>query len=421
MEPIRMIILGAGDRGAETYGAYALRYPQELNIVGAAEPDVKRREKLAAEHDIPPEHLFRDWKEVFARPKFADLVVISTQDQMHVQPAIAAMQHGYNLLLEKPIAPTLAECLKLEQIAAEHDVSISVSHVLRYTPFFRTLKRYLDNGAVGELRGIQLNENIGHIHYAHSYVRGNWRNSTVSSPMILAKSCHDMDILLYLTGKDCISLSSYGSRGSFSAEKAPAGAPARCLEACPHAESCPYYAPKIYLNGITGWPVSVITNDPSPEGIAQALREGPYGRCVYACDNDMTEYQTVSMQFSDNITASFTLSAFTHETSRTIKLAGDRGEIGGNMDSGEIELFDFETRQIHHIRIDKQAFSGGHQGGDEGLIREFLAHLRSPQHRSQQTPLHSAVQSHIMAFAAQESMEKSISVNLERFVNHVDE
>jgi len=420
MNPVTGIVLGAGDRGTNTYGAYALRYPQELNIVGVAEPDRKRRESFAEKHTVSPEHVFESWEEALAEPKFADLVIVSTQDRMHFRPAEKAVKLGYNLLIEKPISAELNECLELEEAAAHSSVSISVSHVLRYTPFFRSIKKLLDKGEVGQLRGIQLNENIGHIHYSHSYVRGSWRNSAVSSPMILAKSCHDMDILLYLTDEECIKLTSFGSRGTFSAEKAPAGAPKRCLDGCPHAASCPYFAPKIYLTGNTGWPVHVITNDTTVEGIIKALKEGPYGRCVYACDNNMTEHQSVTMQFSGNITASFNMSAFTQKTSRTIKLVGESGEVGGNMETGEIELFDFKTKNIHRISIDNQAQSGGHKGGDEGLIRDFTSHLRSPHNLPQQTPLHSAVHSHIMAFAALKSMENSAVIYLESFLRDME-
>ncbi|MGM0432095.1 MAG: Gfo/Idh/MocA family protein [Spirochaetota bacterium] len=412
MEPVTAIILGAGDRGVFTYADYASRHPQELKIVGVAEPDDTRRGALAAQHDIPREQSFRDWKEALAAPKFADLVIICTQDRMHVQPALQAMDSGYNLLIEKPIAPTVEECLLLDKKAAESEVSISVSHVLRYTPFFITLKRLLDQNAIGRLRGIQHNENVGHIHYSHSYVRGNWRRSEESSPMILAKSCHDMDILLYLVGADCEHVSSTGSRGAFSSDRAPEGAPARCLDGCPHEATCQYYAPKIYLTGNTGWPVSVITHDTSPEGITKALQEGPYGRCVYACDNDMTEHQSVLMKFKNDVTASFVLSAFTHETSRTIKLVGEEGELSGNMESGEIVLHDFQSKHTHTIDLHAGSLAGGHNGGDEGLIGTVIRHVKSPHSIEQKTSLHSAVQSHIMAFAAQQSMEKQTVVRL---------
>ena len=199
-----------------------------------------------------------------------------------------------------------------DETARKRGKVLSVCHVLRYTPFFSKIKELLDKGCIGRLISIQHNENVGYWHYAHSFVRGNWRNSEDSSPMILAKSCHDMDIMLWLAGADCRSISSYGSLTHFKSENAPEGAPYRCMDGCPVQNECPYYAPRLYLTENTSWPTSVISADTGIEARTKALREGPYGRCVYRCDNNVVDHQVVAIEFKNDVTAVFTMSAFTN-------------------------------------------------------------------------------------------------------------
>jgi len=413
MKKIKAAVLGAGNRGVDAYAVYSEMHPHELEIVAVAEPRDDRREEFVRRFEIQEDMVFTDWTDLLEKPKLADLIFICTQDAMHVEPAVQAMEKGYHILLEKPVSVTKEGCLTLLEASRRHDVSIGVAHVLRYSPFFSAMKRLLDDGAVGRIQGIQHNENVGHIHYSHSFVRGNWRNKAESSPMILAKSCHDMDILLYLTGADCAKISSFGSRRIFLNENRPEGAPDRCLDGCPHRESCPYYGPKIYLTGETGWPVSVLTCDLTPKGISKALREGPYGRCVYGCDNDVVEHQVLNLEFDNGIPAVFTMSAFTRETSRTIKIVGDRGELRGHMERNEIEVFDFATRQTHTVRI--EAPENGHGGGDEGIVRELMLHLND---RSRPLPsaLEKSIQSHMMAFAAEESMQTGQVIRMSEFM-----
>ena len=418
MKCIKMIILGAGGRGNFVYGDYALANPDKAKVVAVAEPDAEKRKIFARKHQLDEEHIFNSWDQVFKLDKFADVVCVCTQDRMHVAPAVAAMELGYDIILEKPVAPTAKECKYLDAMATKYGVSVGVAHVLRYTPFFCTIKKALEAGEIGRLRGIQHNENIGHIHFSHSFVRGNWRNEETSSPMILAKSCHDMDILLYLVGKDCTDLASYGSKGTFSAKNRPADAPDRCLDGCPHAESCPYYGPRIYLNGNVDWPVNILTTDCTPSGITKALQTGPYGRCVYACDNDMTEQQAVTFRFEDDVTAVFTMSAFTDSTTRTIKLMGEKGEIRGNMERNEVSIFDFETNQEKVIHIKMEGMASGHAGGDSNFIADFLTHEQDKALFPLKTSLHLAIQSHLMAFAAHQSMLTNKAVNLQEFAEN---
>ena len=406
MKKITAAVIGAGSRGLDAYAVYGENHPEALEIVAVAEPRRERREAFAARFKLPEEKVFDDWEALLDASRLADMVFICTQDTMHVDPAVRAMEKGYHILLEKPVAVSEEGCRVLLEASQKYDVSVAVAHVLRYTPFFSTIKRILDSGVIGDIQGIQHNENVGHIHYSHSYIRGNLRNREESSPMILAKSCHDTDILLYLTGRPCTRISSFGSRRVFLSDNRPEGAPDRCLDGCPYSSDCPYFAPKIYLIGNTGWPVNVLTTDLSPEGIETALREGPYGRCVYACDNDVVEHQTLNLELEGGLSAVFTMSAFTSETTRTIKVLCSGGEIRGHMEKGEIQLYDFRKNSVENIPLEStfmpNASGGGHCGGDEGMVREFLLHLND-RSRPLSSALEYAIPSHMMALAADEA------------------
>ena len=289
MKPITAVVLGAGNRGS-VYGSFAKACPGELQVVALAEPRADRLGILADELNIPESGRFTSWQELLERPRMADCAFVCTLDDDHTEPAIRAMELGYHVLLEKPMSNTEEECRLIADTAARTGRTLAVCHVLRYTPFYMTLKNLIDQGAVGQVTAINQIENVGYWHQAHSFVRGNWRTVRETSPMILQKSCHDMDILLWLMGKDCRRVQSFGSLGHFTPENAPAGAPERCLDGCPHADTCPYYAPALYMDmNRTGWPVDVITTDLSEEGRRKALAEGPYGRCVYHCDNDVVD------------------------------------------------------------------------------------------------------------------------------------
>jgi len=430
---VTLAVIGAGNRGADVYARYALDHPSEARVVAVADPDPVRREKLARDHGIPAGNVFASWEELFSRTRLADGVIIATPDRMHVEPALRALDLGYDILLEKPIAPTRAETLLLSEAAARRGGHITVAHVLRYSPFFATLKRLVDEGRIGRLMTIDHIENIGYWHFAHSYVRGNWRRADESSPMILAKACHDMDILRWLAGAPCLRVASFGRLSHFRAENRPPGAPDRCTDGCPVEATCPFNAVAFYVDGLaehTGWPVSVITPDPSREGRLAALRTGPYGRCVYACDNDVADHQVAVLEFANGVTATLTVTAFSEENTRTLKLMGTRGEIVARMETGEIEVQPFarpgvvtksEGRTgVIGSRVPREtikvATGGRHAGGDEGLMRAFIDYVRrrkaGEQPEAMLTALAESVESHLMAFAAEEARTRGTVVDV---------
>ena len=397
MKQITAVVLGAGSRG-EIYGSYALACPEELKIVAVAEPKADRREKFAKEHGIPEENRFASWKDLLEKPKLADAAFVCTLDDAHLEPALLALEKGYHILLEKPMSNKEEECIAIEEAAAKAGKTLAVCHVLRYTPFYQTIKGLIDDGAIGEITALSQIENVAYWHQAHSFVRGNWRNSSETSPMILQKSCHDMDILLWLAGKNCRKVSSFGSLRHFTPENAPAGAPQRCLDGCPHAQECLYYAPKLYLTGKTDWPVDVLTTDLTPEGITKALREGPYGRCVYHCDNDVVDRQVVNLELEDGVVCSFVMSAFTANSTRQLKILGTKGHIQADMSKREIWLWPFGGSAY---QVPMEETTSGHGGGDYGLMQDFLHVLR--EGGESRSSARQSLQSHLICFAAEKS------------------
>ena len=418
MQPIRLIILGAGSRGS-TYAAYARQHPDQLQIVGVAEPRDVYRERLADDYDIPFDNVWYDWREVASRPRFADGVIITTQDAMHAEPAVAFANLGYHILIEKPLAPNADDCRLIVDAAKRNGVIFAVCHVSRYTHYTQQLKAVLDAGRIGEIVSIQHLEPVGYWHQAHSFVRGNWRNEAESSPMLLAKSCHDLDWLRYIIGQPCTHVSSFGSLKHFRPEEKPPGAGDRCLD-CSVEPDCPYSAIKIYLGrvgrGETGWPVNVLTPDVTPETVTEALRTGPYGRCVYHCDNDVVDHQVVNMQFANGATASFTMTAFTSKRARETHIFGTRGELYGN--GSKIEIYDFLTETTTTVETGQDSDDSiltGHGGGDYGIMQHFVQALATDDPSHILSGPDETLETHLMVFAAEQARHEgsvvAITVN----------
>ena len=409
MKPITAVVLGAGSRGS-IYASYAKAHPEELRIIAIAEPRRDRLDALAEEVGVSPEHRYTSWEALLAQPKLADCAFICTLDDDHISPALKAMEQGYHLLLEKPMSNREDECRQIVETARKTNRTLAVCHVLRYTPFYMTLKALLDKGSVGQVTTINQIENVGYWHQAHSFVRGNWRSTKETSPMILQKSCHDMDIILWLMGSNCTKVHSFGSLGHFTPENAPEGAAKRCLDGCPHVDTCPYSAPKLYLDmERTGWPVDVITSDMSLEGRRKALEEGPYGRCVYHCDNDVVDRQVVNLEFENGGVATFTMTGLTADFCRELKIFGTEGQIQANMGTREIVLHRFgEEKQV--IPVDMGMEASGHGGGDYGIMADFLRILR--EGGESRTSAEVSLQSHLICFAAERSRKENIVVTL---------
>jgi len=403
MKPVSLLIVGAGSRGTG-YGRYALSHPDEAKVVAVAEPREEHRRAMVEAHGIPAGNVFTDWREAADRERMADAVIIATRDAMHVAPAEAFAARGYAMLLEKPMAPDEAGCRRIVEAALANDILFAVCHVLRYTDYTRTLVSMIADGAVGDVVDIQRVEPVGYWHQAHSFVRGNWGNEARSSAMLLAKSCHDIDWLRYVMGVPCRRVSSFGSLFHFRPENKPAGAADRCLD-CPVAPECPYSAQHIYLDrlaaGNAGWPTTILAREVTEESITEALRTGPYGRCVYACDNDVVDHQVVNMEFAGGRTASFAMIAFNAHGGRRTLVHGTRGEIRG--DARVLRHLDFLTdtwTEIDTAAADA-SITGGHGGGDGRLMQSFLAAVATGDRSKILSGPAETLESHLIVFAAE--------------------
>ncbi|MDH7569302.1 MAG: Gfo/Idh/MocA family oxidoreductase, partial [Armatimonadota bacterium] len=349
-QPVEAVLVGAGGRGYGAFGAYALRHPHQLKFVAVAEPIAERRERFAREHNIPPERCFRTWEELFAQPQLAPALVNATMDRDHVASTLPALRAGYHVLLEKPMAVTAADCVSLVRAAEAADRILAIGHVLRYAPLFSVLRQIVCEGRLGEVVTVEHKENVAFWHMAHSFVRGNWGNAEKSSPMILAKCCHDLDLLVWILGRRCTRLSSFGSLTHFRAEHASPDVPERCTDGCPRENDCPYFAPRQYLGPNTGWPVSAIATDLSYEGRLRALLQGPYGRCVYRCDNNVVDHQVINMEFEGGLTVAFTMHGHSHENVRTMRYCGTRATLRAHEGRHEIAVHDYLTGREDRIQ-----------------------------------------------------------------------
>ena len=412
---LKVAIAGLGHRGKDIYAYGSKRFPDLIEIVAVADTNPDRVKLVAGEFGIPEEFCFSSAEEMIAHDKLADAMFICTQDRQHVGQAIPALEKGYDLLLEKPISPDLEECRRIIQVAQQCGRKVLVSHVLRYTVFYQELKKILDEKRIGEIISVQASENVGYWHQAHSFVRGNWKDSEITSPMILQKCCHDMDILTWLTGKKCRRVTSFGSTSYFKEEKAKEGTPKRCTDGCPYQPECPYDAEKIYLPGrehgvpvaITEWFDKVLTLEPTEENIRKQLETGPYGCCVFHSGNNVVDHQVVNLVMTDGTTIDFTMCGFTHENARYTRIMGTMGEIEANMESNLIKIyrFGYEPEVVDVTKLTSD-FSG-HGGGDVLMLKEFIHYALGDQVRTNTiTTLEQSMESHFIAWAAEISRLK---------------
>lgn len=410
-EKVTLAIVGAGSRGMDSYAPHAKESPYNVEFVAVAEPRKEWREKAVSELNIPKGNIFSCWKELAEQPRLADGVLITTQDSMHVEPAIALMKKGYHVMLEKPMATTESDCRAIIAAQQETKRMLAVCHVMRYSKYSKTVKRLLEDGVVGDIMSIQHIEPIGYWHIAHSYVRGNWRKESDSCPMLLAKSCHDLDILRYWIGQKCLRVSSFGNLTHFAKKNQPEGAADRCLD-CPSGieSQCPYSACKIYLRdraGGMGWPNNILTNDTSIEGVTKALRVGPYGRCIYACDNNVVDHQVVNLEFDGGATVAFTMCGFTASGVRETWIMGTKGQIKGDMN--KIIHFDFLTEKEVIIPIDETGdaeVATGH-AGDSTIVLNFIAAIAEDNPALISTTPEASLESHLIAFAAERARQNN--------------
>jgi len=406
---VKLVVIGAGSRG-NTYSTFATNFPDRAQVVAVVDPDADKRNRLADKCGVPAENRYNSWEEFVQLPKMADAVLICTQDAMHEGPAVACAKCGYDILLEKPMAPTEESCKRIVAAVKEAGVIFAVCHVLRYTKYTRMVKQLIESGRIGDIISIQHLEPLGYWHQAHSFVRGKWRNEAESSFMLLAKSCHDVDWLRGIMDRKCKKIQSFGSLRHFKASEKPAGAADRCVD-CPAAieSRCPYSALKIYFRdrfdcGQKLWPVNVLTADVTEDNLMEALKTGPYGRCVYACDNDVVDTQTVNMLFEDDTTVSMTMTAFDFHSARKSRIFGTRGQVETDSRIIKIREFANETEEIIDTEtVNDGGILSGHGGGDFGLMEAFVKAVAEQNSKYILSGTDETLESHLMVFAAEKS------------------
>ena len=431
MKKLTYIVIGAGGRGqhymeeAQLHGGYEL--------VGVADPHDWRRNHAKELYNLPEDRCFTHYDDLLALGKIADFAVIATQDKMHIEPALKAIELGYDLLLEKPVAPTPEECLKIADAAEAKGVKVLVCHVLRYGPFWRKVKEIIDSGKLGKIMSISHVEAVGNIHQSHSFIRGPWRNSVESSPMLLQKSCHDLDLLQWLLGAECKKVQSFGSLSYFNKANCPEGAPHRCIDGCPVGDTCPYNAVKVYLERPykdVAWVTkhAIQHEGYTDEEVKQMLRETDYGVCVFQSKNDVVDHQTVNLEYEDGQTACMTMAAFNYG-GRRIHIMGTKGELIST-DSRKIDLLEFSDEDPasetygyrKHQILDTsevagdQTIAGGHGGGDAGIIKDLYLLLAEGKSTPSITSIRTSVNNHLTVFAAEKSRATDTVVYMDDYV-----
>ncbi|KAH9850726.1 streptomycin biosynthesis protein StrI [Lenzites betulinus] len=426
-EPVTLAIVGCGQRG-RGYAAWAMQEPTLAKVVAIAEPMPKTRAIMAEAHSVDKTLVFETYEDLLKASadtlqtigrRLADAVVIAVQDHMHLEVTLAFAAQGYHILCEKPMGTTVEACVKMEAAVKKAGIIFGMGHVLRYSPYNKAMMEVIRTANLGQLINIVHIEPVGYYHFAHSYVRGNWSREETSSFSLMTKSCHDLDILChYLAPALPSKISSFGSLQHFRKASKPseAGAATRCTD-CAHERDCAYSAKKIYLEpvmqGQTGWPAAVLVDGlPDIENIGAALASGPYGRCVYECDNDVCDNQVVNVAFASGATASFTMVAQTSLIcERQTRLHFAYGEIVGDMSA--FTLTDFRTRKSTVHR--PQSEGGGHGGGDAGLISAFVEAVRTGRQEVLGTDVSEVLRSHLAVFAAEKSRREGIVVECAEF------
>ena len=404
--PVSIVAIGAGNR-TNKYLEYVKQHPDKVKLVGVVELNDIRRKHVADCFSLDASQCFVDYRDFFQHPVEADAVMICTPENMHFEPTMQAIERGYHILLEKPIAQTLEECMLIAQAARKHDVLVSVCHVLRYHPYFMKIKELVDSGELGNIISINHRTSVGLDRTAHGFVRGLWRKEAVTNPMLMSKCCHDIDFLLWLTKTPCRKLTSFGSLRWFKEKNAPEGSAARCVD-CKVESRCPFSAIDLYRVR-RDW----IANFDVPEGktidevIEEQLRYGLYGRCVYRCDNDVVDHQIVSMEMESEVTINFSMDVFTVKDNRETHICLTEGEIDG--DETRLKVCRFRGAKEEVYDFSDLAHQPFHAGADLNIVADFIDAIQKNR-RNVVTSIEQSVESHRICFEAERSRKEQRTI-----------
>ncbi|HUT19486.1 MAG TPA: Gfo/Idh/MocA family oxidoreductase [Anaerolineae bacterium] len=421
-KPLTAIIIGAGHRSL-AYASYAKSHPDELKIVAVADPRELRRRHAAAMFGLSPEHCFESAEQVAERPKLADVAINGTMDHQHVLTSLPLLAAGYDMLLEKPFATDEKEMWQLVHAARKHDRKVVICHVLRFTPFYRAIRRQVLDGVIGDILNVQTVEHVSYHHMAVGFIRGKWsKKSDSHSSMLMAKCCHDLDLIAWIkSGVAPRSVASFGSNYQFRPERAPKGAGTRCLVDCSIEAECLYSARKHYIDHPHRWSFYVWESlegieNPTIERKVHSLKtDNPYGRCVWKCDMDVVDHQSLAIEFADGATATHNMVGGSSRPSRAIHLLGTAGEIQGVFEDQRFVVRHIDPRPGHEyseevidlsIGGDMHGAFGGHGGGDMRLVADWIRVMRGKEPSISTTGLEDSIAGHLIGFCADRAMEE---------------
>ncbi len=439
--PVRVALLGAGERGQVMFGIFAEKHPELFQYVAVAEPNEDRRTRFFERFRIPPENAFSDWKELLDKPQMADAVINAMPDMHHYASTIGALKKGYHVLLEKPMAQSPGECVSLVREAERQGRILQIFLECRYLDLYDRIRQLIDSGSIGRIMGLQTTENLGYWHFIMSYVRGFARRSADVISFLSAKGIHDFDLITWLSGKRPRQVSSFGDLTFFREENAPPGAPRRCLDGCPAEDTCAFHAYKQYIKpGFPEIPYSLLTGITpvtfwdgyvryphlrslsaynltavDREGRIEELKTGPHGRCVFFCDNDVMDHQVVNIQYEDGFLATLSLSAFSLTWERTLNINGTTGEIYSKDLSGRLEVRNFYPGNT--VKRKRVRFNPLFHGGSDGIVLiEFAKSVQDfAQGRQVLTRADTALDSHLLCFASEEARIRNTIVDMDDF------
>lgn len=422
--PITAIIVGAGHRSF-VYGELAKTNPEMLKIVGVADPNPIRRKKAMDYFGFKEDMCFENAEELAKKGKLADTVINGTMDEQHLETAVPLLDAGYDMLLEKPFAPNEEEMRQIVNCAKKNNSKVMICHVLRYTPFYYAIKERIVNGEIGDIINIQTTEHVSYHHLSTSYIRGKWANSDkCHTSMLLAKCCHDLDIIMWMMSETKPKqISSFGGKFQFKPENAPKEAGTICMKDCPLVDTCVYSTKRLYIDHPDRWAFYVWDalegkkNISIEDKIALMKSDSPYARCIYKCDNNVVDHQSVLINFESGATGTHNMVGGSAEPRREIHIIGTKGEIFGNFEESKFTVLKIDPSPDAHneecdveevdLRVtgDMVGAYGGHGGGDERLAADFVKFIRGEKPSLACTSIFDSVAGHLSVYLADKSRE----------------
>ncbi|MBD8929459.1 MAG: gfo/Idh/MocA family oxidoreductase [Clostridiales bacterium] len=422
--PITAIIVGAGHRSF-VYSELAKTNPEMLKIVGVADPNPIRRKKAMDYFGFKEDMCFENAEELAKKGKLADTVINGTMDEQHLETAVPLLDAGYDMLLEKPFAPNEEEMRQIVNCAKKNNSKVMICHVLRYTPFYYAIKERIVNGEIGDIINIQTTEHVSYHHLSTSYIRGKWANSDkCHTSMLLAKCCHDLDIIMWMMSETKPKqISSFGGKFQFKPENAPKEAGTICMKDCPLVDTCVYSTKRLYIDHPDRWAFYVWDalegkkNISIEDKIALMKSDSPYARCIYKCDNNVVDHQSVLINFESGATGTHNMVGGSAEPRREIHIIGTKGEIFGNFEESKFTVLKIDPSPDAHneecdveeidLRVtgDMVGAYGGHGGGDERLAADFVKFIRGEKPSLACTSIFDSVAGHLSVYLADKSRE----------------